>query len=58
MSGKYQDIVKQLKEDYLGLVKNGMLLQQKGDIVAYKLNALRAEYIAQKLQSYNRAFGS
>lgn len=46
--------VEKLKSDYLNLVKAGLKLQKKGDIKAYTKNAIRAENLAQKLQSLSK----
>ena len=46
--------IEKLRKDYINLVKAGLKLQQKGDIKAFTQNAIRAEYLAQKLQAVSR----
>ena len=40
---------------YLNLVRKGIQIQQKGDILAYTHNAIQAEQVAQKLQALARS---
>jgi len=47
--------IEKLRNEYLNIVKAGLHLQEKGDLKAYTLNALRAESIAQKLQAVSRS---
>ena len=40
---------------YLNLVRKGIQIQRKGDILAYTHNAMQAEQVAQKLQALARS---
>jgi len=46
--------MRELKDEYLKLVKTGLQIQKKGDIKAYTTNAIQAEQVAQKLQAISR----
>jgi len=48
-------IMKELRDEYLRLVKTGLQIQKKGDIKAFTLNAIQAENIAQRLQAISRS---
>ena len=54
MTEKDKQSKERLKSEYLKLVKAGLDIQKKGDITAYKLNALRAEQVAQKLSAVSK----
>ena len=54
MENKIAQRLEQLKTEYLELVKRGLNIQKTGDILAYKMNALKAETLAQKIQSISR----
>ena len=47
-------LIKELRDEYLKLVKTGLQIQKKGDIKAYTLNAMQAENVAQQLQAISR----
>ena len=47
-------LMEKLKSQYFNLVKKGLQIQNKGDIKAYVNNAIKAEQIAQKMQSLVR----
>lgn len=44
-----------LTKTYFSLVRKGIQIQRKGDILAYTHNALQAEQVAQKLQALARS---
>ena len=49
------NLIEQLKVQYLGLVKKGLQIQKKGDIKAFVSNAIEKEQIAQKIQLLARS---
>jgi len=51
-SGKLN--IDQLKSEYLKLVKSGLYLQREGDLNAFTKNAIKAEFVAQKIQGLAR----
>ena len=54
MAQSKENLMKELRNEYLRLVKTGLLIQKKGDIKAYTTNAIQAEHIAQRLQAISR----
>jgi hypothetical protein len=50
-----ENLMEQLKSQYVELVKKGLLLQQEGDMQAFALNAQKKEQVAEKMQHLSRA---
>lgn len=50
-----ENMMESLKARYFSLVKQGLLIQKKGDIKAYISNAIEAENVAQQMQLLARS---
>ncbi|MCG8306627.1 MAG: DUF6435 family protein [Cytophagales bacterium] len=54
MTKSNEKLFEKLRDEYFHLVKLGFDIQERGDIKAYTVNAIRAENIAQKMQAISR----